>query len=405
MPLVPISLALSAAVGALAAPADTTPAPANTPAVVVVHRQPALPLVALRMSLQADDPPGYAGAGHLFQHLLLPRLRDQVDRVGGRVSAERTAEAVVFTVIGPAEELPFLATTLRGALAPPPVGTAELLVALRQLGDEAAEERETADQYVRAALRARLFPAQLSAAGTTRSLQRLEVARLADVWAAMYAPERVAVSAVGAVQPEDVRRAFGVLPEPVGGAPLTTAVDSIPGFGGRQPEVSRGWVGVGYPLRDPNSAAVSIAARLLRDALQARYPRASVQVEHWWTREGQALAAVIAIPDLTITTAQLARVSPAPTLAALVEAVDDAAVSRTAAALRREMLFAGRAPEGMAETIGAFVDRTGELEAAQSFYDALGTASADDVRGVFTALSAAEAVRAIVPPQPLPEKP
>src|SRR4051812_32837233 len=56
---------------ALLAPRDTLrsrPAAQEGPAVVVVHHQPAIPVVALRLSLLADDPEGYAGAGHLLQH-------------------------------------------------------------------------------------------------------------------------------------------------------------------------------------------------------------------------------------------------------------------------------------------------------------------------------------------------
>jgi predicted Zn-dependent peptidase len=61
-------------------------------ATLVVHRQPALPVVALRLSIVANDPPGYAGAGHMMQHLLFPALQDRVHRVGGahRCSGPRT---------------------------------------------------------------------------------------------------------------------------------------------------------------------------------------------------------------------------------------------------------------------------------------------------------------------------
>mgnify|MGYP006146791671 CR=1 FL=1 len=83
---------------AFAAP-DTVPPPPDAavlaePAIVVL-RQPALPIVALRLSLLADDPPGYAGAGHLIQHLLLPRLEERIARVGGRVQAVRTSDGWV----------------------------------------------------------------------------------------------------------------------------------------------------------------------------------------------------------------------------------------------------------------------------------------------------------------------
>src|SRR5688500_10660702 len=182
-------LNLAVALALAAAAPDTVPPPvapsAAEPAVVVL-RQPALPIVALRMSLLADDPPGYAGAGHLVQHLVLPALEERVGRVGGRVQAVRTSDAVVYTVTGPAQELDYLAETLRGVLRPPTPGTGEILQALAAVGAERAAEREIAPQYVRSALRARLFPDDLPAAGTEASLARLNTARLGEVWNAMY---------------------------------------------------------------------------------------------------------------------------------------------------------------------------------------------------------------------------
>ncbi|HST62593.1 MAG TPA: hypothetical protein VLK84_28065, partial [Longimicrobium sp.] len=152
------------AVALALAAADTVPPlpppPAEEP-VVVVLRQPALPIVALRLSVLADDPPGYAGAGHLLQHLLLPALEERVGRVGGRVQAVRTSDAVVYTVVGPAQELDYLAESLRAVLRPPSPGTGEVLQALAAVGGERSAEREIAPQYVRSALRARLFPDDL----------------------------------------------------------------------------------------------------------------------------------------------------------------------------------------------------------------------------------------------------
>src|SRR5688572_28911774 len=106
---------------------------ARVPAAVIVHRQPSVPVVSLRLSILTNDPPGYAGAGHMIQHLLQPRLEEQVSRVGGRVQIERTADAMVYGVTGPAAELDYLAEILLGTLSPPQATTAEFLQAERQL--------------------------------------------------------------------------------------------------------------------------------------------------------------------------------------------------------------------------------------------------------------------------------
>jgi hypothetical protein len=71
-----------------------------------------------------------------MQHLVLPTLEDRVARVGGRVQAVRTSDAVVYTVVGPASELDYLAQTLRGVLRAPTPGTGEMLQALAAVGGE-----------------------------------------------------------------------------------------------------------------------------------------------------------------------------------------------------------------------------------------------------------------------------
>src|SRR5690606_33261449 len=86
---------------------------------VVVHRQPAIPLVSLRLSLLVDDPPGLAGAGHLVQHLHHERLRSRARTVGGQVRMERSSDAIIYTVTGPAAELDYLVGLLKETLTVP----------------------------------------------------------------------------------------------------------------------------------------------------------------------------------------------------------------------------------------------------------------------------------------------
>ncbi|MBB4637223.1 insulinase family protein [Longimicrobium terrae] len=389
-------LNLLLALGLAVADSVPPPRPAAMPA-VVVHRQPALPIVALRLSVLADDPPGYAGAGHLMQHLHLPRLEDRVARVGGRVQAERTSDAVVYTVVGPASELAYLAEALQATLAAPTPATPELLSAMAALNEERGSEREVAASYIRGALRARLFPQDLSAAGTETSAARLAVARLEDVWGAMYRPDRVSIVAVGDVQIDEVRRAFR---DVTAGSPqpLEAFADTVRALAADTPQATRGWLARGWNASELDPAAVTVTTRLIRTQLRRRMTRSSVDVEHWWTHDGQAVALVLATPDSLV---PVARRSADAALATVAAAVDDAAVRDAAAGVRREMLFFARTPERMAEVLGAFGDRGLPADAPQRFFAAVEQVTADDVRAVLAALRAQDVVAVDVPAQRL----
>lgn len=387
-----------AVLAALAAAPDTLPprgAAAQAEPAIVVLREPALPLVTLRLSLLADDPPGYAGAGHLVQHLHEAALAERVRRVGGRVQMARTSDAVVYTVAGPAAELEHLAGSLAAVLRAPTPATPELLVALRTLETERAAEREVAPAYVRATLRAARFPGDLSAAGTETGAARLATARLADVWGAMYRPERVTVVAVGDVELDRVRAVFRALPA-AGGAPLPARADTVRAFAADTPQATRAWIGRAWAADDADPAALTVTARLLRNHLRRRMTRSEVEVEHWWSHHGQALALVVATPD---SLAPVARRTVDASLAAMGETLDARLVRDAAASLRREMRLFARTPERMAELLGAFADRGEGGDAAQRFFAAVERVTEAEVRAVLDVLLAEPPAVVEVPAQ------
>jgi predicted Zn-dependent peptidase len=127
--------------------------------------------------------------------------------------------------------------------------------------------------------------------------------------------------------------------------------------------------------------------------------RSSVDVEHWWTHHGQAVAVVVATPD-SLTNAARRTVDGA--LTTLQGNVDDRAVRDAAASVRRELLFYSRSPERMAELLGEFADRGTGTDAAQRYYAALDAVTADDVRRVIDALKSADPATVFVPPQKIP---
>jgi predicted Zn-dependent peptidase len=382
--------------------ADSLPAPLATSAgtaggaTFIVHSQPALPMVALRLAVLADDPPGYAGAGHLVQHLVLPSMREQLDRVGGRVEVERSADAVVYTVTGPSRELPVLSQALLTALRPAEPTAGQRVRAARALAEERLAEWENAEEHAKSALRARLFPDDVSAAGTERSAVRLDSTAVRSVWGAMYRPERVSVLAVGNVSLSQVEAAFADLPE--GGPALEEGADTVSLAPLAPALATRGWIATGWLAMDEDPATLSVAARLLGDELRRRVPDATVTAEHWWSHHGQALVLLASAPSTQLTATRRAIGTLASSLAG---DLGDARVREAARALRRDMLFYSRTPERMAEVIGRFADRGGDAEAAQAFYAALEEVDADAVRALLRHLVDQTPTRVEIAPQKL----
>jgi predicted Zn-dependent peptidase len=368
----------------------------------VVHRQPAIQLVSLRMAILTDDPSGHAGAGHLIQHLVLPSLREQAARVGGTVQSERSSDAIVYTVTGPAAELSYLAGVLRSALQPPRATQGELLMANRALAEERLAEWETAERHIRAALRVRLFPNDLSAAGTEVSAERLTLDALPGLWAELYRPERVSVVAVGDVALTELETAFRGIPARPAGRPVEEIQDTIALTPLAPAQATRAWLGVGYLADDSTiaPAALSVAAHLIREDLRKRLPTAAVDAEHWWTHHGQAVVVVLSVPDKDLAAARRAL---STSVAGLQRDLPAARVTEAARTLRHEMLFYSRTSERMAEVLGSFTDRDGDPDASQRFYAELDAVDAAQVRAALVYLSAHSPVRAEIPAQVMPK--
>jgi predicted Zn-dependent peptidase len=365
-------------------------------AAVAVHRQPGVPVVSLRMSILAPDPAGYSGAGHMIQHVLFPSLRDRAARVGGVVQIQRTSDAIVYTASGPAAELDFLAQLLVSALSPPAAPIDVILRAERELREERLAEWETAPAHTRALLRAQVFPADLSAAGTDRAATRFTGSSLPTIWGQMYQPERVSVVAVGDVYLADVEEAFAAIPGPSEVRRLGIERDSVVLMSLAPPQATRAWFGYAYLTTDLPAAAVTTTARLLGELLRDRVPTAQVDAEHWWTHHGQSIVLVIAAPEAAV---PLARRSLGTAVGTLLEEVEARDVTQAAATIRREMLFYSRTPDRMAEVIGQFIDRDGDPNGTEQFYADLDRMRAADVREVLETILERTPARVEIPPQ------
>jgi predicted Zn-dependent peptidase len=127
-------------------------------------------------------------------------------------------------------------------------------------------------------------------------------------------------------------------------------------------------------------------------------PRRS-SAEHWWTHHGQAVALVVGAPETDLAAARSAIGTAVATVA---DGLDDVTVRDAATRIRRELLFHSRTPDRMAELVGGFVDRTGDPDALQRFFDALDRVGPRDVERVLERLATRTPARVDVPPQVLP---
>ena len=311
---------------------------------------------------------------------------------------QRTSDAIVYTVTGPASELPFLAQLLISTLQPPNVPADAVLRAERELREERLAEWETAPAHARSMLRAQLFPADLSAAGTDRSATRFSASSLPRIWAALYDPEEVSVVAVGDVYLEDVQQAFAQLPAKSTDIGLAITRDSVV-LGSLAPaQATRGWMASAYLASDLDPAAVTVAVRLLGQHVRSSLPTAQVDAEHWWTHHGQAVALVTAAPEPEI---PATRRVLGTAVASLMEDLSFLQVIGAAEAIRRELLFYSRTPDRMAEVIGQFVDREGDPNATELFYGSLAALDDRDVRRVLESLLERTPARIEISPQAL----
>jgi predicted Zn-dependent peptidase len=357
-----------------------------------------VPVISLRLSILAADPAGYAGVGHLIQHIIYPSLEDRASRIGAKVSMQRTSDAIIYTATGPAEELPALARLLIQTLQPPETPVDALLRAERDLEEERLAEWETAPSHTRSLLRAQLFPGDLSAAGTEQSAKRMSGAIIRANWAEMYRPDRVSIVAVGDVFLADVEEQFASLPGVNQLLLPAAARDSVSLRSLAPAEATRSWYGRAWQTSDLSPAAVTVTARLLGDLLRTTLPTTQVDVEHWWTRFGQAIVLVVAAPARDGTRARTELDRAVTTMSSRLDATR---ITATARAVRHEMLFYSRTPDGMADVIGQFIDRDGNSAGTEQFYRELDQVGVDDVRKVLAALRERTPASAEIPPQQL----
>ncbi len=371
--------------------------PARGP-LVVVREQPESRLVALRLAVRVDEPRGMEGAARVVLELARPQLEAAAAALGGRASVDRTATHAVFRLVGPADEFERLAAAILRAAAGPTgadAGSGALAAARVVAQAQVAAELDTPEPLLRAKLREALFPELGGASGEGADLAGLTAERLARWWGATATAGRAAVVVAGGVEAGRVVAAFDDWPVR---APRGRRARTVAGRGGEQaapaaasrplaPQVVTRRIGLGYPATRLEPAALAVAAALLDEEL-GRAGLAGASAEVWWSARWRALVLVAPEPPGRNGSAGEGSVRERleRAVAAVAERADGAAVARARRRAVRDILFAARSAEGLAEVLGTMLDRTGEPDAALRLVAALERVDAHDVAGVLRAL-------------------
>lgn len=341
---------------------DTVLRPPDGPTIAFVQALGA-PAATIRVTVPFVESGRDGGAGYLIQLLALERARRLGEILGVEALAQRTSLALVYQVNGAVADFDHLAAVARELLArPQPPG---FVPARTRLNNMNREERETARGALRLRLRSRMASPMPSVTGTPESLERLNPARLAELWRASHRRGDLSVVVVADLPLEAAFSAVADLGEE-GPAPEIRSLPETAATraGASRPEQIRLWYGQAHPSGGARDARSSLLMRLAREHLSEIDSEFEPQLERWelGERSWLVLTAAAFSRDAAAMRARIRRY-----LADLRAALDPAAVRNARAALRAELLVRTRTPAGLAEVIGRHLDATGDGGAAPDY--------------------------------------
>ncbi|HWV56358.1 MAG TPA: hypothetical protein VNZ57_02705 [Longimicrobiales bacterium] len=349
---------------------------------VIAYLQPELDLVAVRLSIPLEEYPGAVSGAVAHQQLVSDRLSAVVARLGGRVELSRRPTHVVYMVVGPGRELPGLVSALREALLLPSASPDEVTAAWLRAERIALAGLEIPAARIRHELWSR-FQATNDAGDALVAVRGPD--ELEAFWQRHYLPDRMRVIVVGGTDERTVISAFSSWNSPgrrAGSVP-TRSASLEPA-----PQLMAPWVGVGFDGRSIPPAALAVAARVLDEALRAADVREAA-AELWLHRDGAAVVVLGAGRPGSSGTATVRRLTESllEIVESVAEAPDDIAIDRARKALRRDLVLATRTPQGLAEVLGDFADRTGDPGFAAAVMSQIDRLSQTEVRTALRALA------------------
>lgn len=328
---------------------------------VLVRLSPGSPLVALRLSIPIPSEGGMESSAGVLQALAADGFHNGAAELGASASITRTETHAIYRIVGPRSSFDQMAALLRRAVSWPGVESRHIdAAAARALHGQLAS-LETPALRIRHQLRRELFSSPTSATVLDGVRQPPDPAGLEWFWRRYYVPQRMAVVVVGDVSPEVAVSAFRGWPTPPPAGPPPSTAGEIRRVA---PEVIFPWAGLGYEGEGMDPAVLMIVAVLVERQLRVAGVRGGT-AEYWWNGGAGGLVVIGSVDGNSGQATPSSRLRRAVVDAAATAGPSTVAEARRA--LRHSLLFSARTPQGLAELIGDFYDRTGDPDAANAF--------------------------------------
>ncbi|MDP1739057.1 MAG: pitrilysin family protein [Caulobacter sp.] len=330
----------------------------------------ALTIVAGRGARYEDE--ARSGWSHLLEHMVFKgaggrtarAIVEDIEAAGGHLNAATGYERTSFQTRTLVDGLPLAMRITADLVLRPTMDPGDLVQEKRVVGQEIAEAADTPDDLVFELAQEKAFAGQSlgrSILGTAASLKGAAPAALLDWRAALYAPDRLVVSAAGSVDEDDLlalaEASFGHLPVATG-APLPPAPAFTGGSASKARKLEQAHLVLLLPAvgdSDPDYFVLRLFAEALGGGMSSRLFQEA--------REKRGLAyAIDAYADTYAdvgmlgiyagcaadNAADLARIVAAETLA-LAGSVGEAELARAKAQLKASLFMGREQPLNRAE--------------------------------------------------------
>ena len=377
--------------------------------------------VVIRGGSRWEDEPRN-GWSHLLEHMVFKgagdrSARDIVEAIeadGGQINAATGYERTSFQVRCLKGGLPLAMSVLADLVRRPTMAAADLEQEKSVIGQEIAEAADQPDDRVFDLAQAQAFAGQplgRPILGTVESIGRATTATLSEYHQALYAPERIVISAAGALDEDELLR--------LGEAAFA---DAAPGPVGLEPQAARFVGGAqaesrkleqahlvlllqGVGVRDPDYFTLRLFAEALGGGMSSRL----FQV----VREELGLAYAIdaymeAYEDIGVfgvyagtgagDAARAAEVT-CEQITALAEAPSSTELARAKAQLKAHLFMGRESPLARAEQAAAHLHLFDRLFSAHELAEGIDAVSLEDLRRVGRRLSGSAAAAAVLGPK------